>query len=813
MKLKNIFSLVLFLFSFQLYSQNMDDFFEKHKSQSIQKCYLHTDRQFYFLGDTIWFAAYLTDGSTHTPVPGNSNLYVELVNSEGESKLDGIFTMFDGFAQGYLPLHPDVLNDGNFLLRTFNEYTSELGAEYIYSKALKISTRQNIPEPESNAKTNNKPLDININFYPEGGFLLAGAVNQLSFEVSGIGGEEKQITGVILDNNQQEITKFSTRYKGRGKLFFAPQLNTEYVVKLDGFPDKEFILPEIKSDGAKIVATRIDSAFVNLSIVHSSSLSGQTFHVAVLHRGQGLLFIDIGPEKLDKMLRLTNDYFGDGINRVVLLNEQLEPVSERLIFRDNSETVNLDLALNKNEYKTREEIVLHIYGTNKLLEGENAGLSVVAVNNNILNAAGNTQNIKSYLLIDSELKGRVENPADYFVDDDNVPALLKQDLLMLTQGWSNYIWNELEEKQLESNNAAFGLSFKGNVVDRKEEPISDAEVFLRLNTQTQSKLLFANTDEQGKFVFPEVFFSDTAYYQIQANNKRGNKITSATIQLDPLFISPEISGSQLKSLKSFEDIPLSLYNKNYQKEQALKTFSTDKDSRVLKEIEVTGENKQDDGHYRIYNVPNVSLQVTEKDYAYRSVFQFLQGRASGVMISGNRIIIRGVSSFGNAFVEGANDPLFLLDGIPVDKSTVSSMKMSQIDKIEVLKGNEAAMFGSRGSTGVISIFSRSSIAFGPNMNELPAGVYEKITGFSSYRAFYSPQYNGDETETDKPDYRTTLFWKPDVQLINGDALLSFFTCDELAEYTIFVEGITSKGRACLGQTNFVVNSISDLSGE
>ena len=60
-----------------------------------------------------------------------------------------------------------------------------------------------------------------------------------------------------------------------------------------------------------------------------------------------------------------------------------------------------------------------------------------------------------------------------------------------------------------------------------------------------------------------------------------------------------------------------------------------------------------------------------------------------------------------------------------------------------------------------------------------------------------------------PDYRTTLFWKPDVQLVDGQAILSFFTCDNLSEYTIFVEGITSEGRICLGYGEFVVDENSN----
>lgn len=806
MKIAIVSSLFLLLSSMYSFSQSMDEYLETHKAEPIQKIYIHTDKQFYFQGDTLWFAAYLVNGVDHVPVSGNSNLYVELINSKGEISQNGIFTMFDGLAQGFLPINGNLLPEGNYMLRSFNDYLRNFGEDYFFCENLKISNPKNNTEPESKGESALKQDNVNIDFFPEGGFLLAGKVNQLAFLVSGLADQNKGVSGKILDSSGQELVRFTSLHKGMGKLFFAPELNVEYTVKLDNFPDKQWKLPKIQNDGAKIVATLIDSAYVNLSIVHGNTV-GQNFHIAVLHRGQGLAFINMDADNLDKMIRLSNDYFGEGVNRVVLLNQDFEPVSERLIFRDKSESVDLKLDLNKTAFKTREEVVLHIRGSEKLVYGENAGLSVLAVNNNVLNVKGSSQNIKSYLLIDSELKGQVPDPADFFADSEKVSARLKQDLLMLTQGWSNYIWNDLENKELETDSTGYGLTFKGKLLnDKKNRVIPNSDVFLRLKTKTQSSLLFTVTDGLGNFTFQPVFFSDTAFYAIQGNDNKGQ--LRATVELESLINSPEISPDQLNSLEKFEDIPLSLYHLNYRNEQALNEFFPDRDTRVLDEIEVTGKSaREDDGHYRIYNTPSVSLTVTKQDLAYNSIFQYLQGRASGVRVMGDRIIIHGFSSLGGSGVDTANEPLFILDGIPIDKSAVSTMKMSEIDKVEVLKSNEAAMFGSRGSTGVISIFSKSNGNFGFGMNEFPEGVYERIIGFSPYREFYSPRYNDENIHSQAPDFRTTLYWKPDVQLINGEAILSFFTCDNLSEYTIFVEGITSLGRACIGSIQFVADQV------
>jgi hypothetical protein len=52
---------------------------------SPQKVYLHTDKDSYRSGQTIWFRAYLLDGITNVPVMGMNNLFVDLIDWRGES--------------------------------------------------------------------------------------------------------------------------------------------------------------------------------------------------------------------------------------------------------------------------------------------------------------------------------------------------------------------------------------------------------------------------------------------------------------------------------------------------------------------------------------------------------------------------------------------------------------------------------------------------------------------------------------------------------------------------------------------------------
>ena len=137
--------------------------------------------------------------------------------------------------------------------------------------------------------------------------------------------------------------------------------------------------------------------------------------------------------------------------------------------------------------------------------------------------------------------------------------------------------------------------------------------------------------------------------------------------------------------------------------------------------------------------------------------------------------------------------------------------MHDIDKVEILKGTSAAVYGSRGANGVIAIYTKKGSA--PMIPELDLAkvITKKVVGFSAFREFYSPQYTPENIDSPLLDHRTTLFWSSDISTENGKAEISFFTSDNLAYYWIIIEGITDNGRICLGSAKFAVTGRNENS--
>ena len=423
------------------------------------------------------------------------------------------------------------------------------------------------------------------------------------------------------------------------------------------------------------------------------------------------------------------------------------------------------------------------------------------VNENALNSTGINQNIKSFLLIDSELSGSISSPNQYFIDDKKLSSKAKLNLLMLTNGWKNYIWNKLKTDSINIKiENTLGVNFLGNIKNTNQKKIlSDSDISLGVFTEQSSQLLFANSDFNGNFEFENVQFYDTAFIFLQGKNSK-NK-TRTHLELDQSWLKfPEISEKTIQQLNQFNDIPVSLYRLIYLNEIALKEFYPDRDSKMLKEINVVRNKPEEkDEHFRVYSIPDYSIQLKNSDYSYSSVFSFLAGRVPGVQVNGTHVIIRGPSS-----IMGSNEPLFLLDGIKVNKGMIESMSMFNIDKIEVLKGARTAVFGMQGGNGVISIFTKKGAIYEVNPRAIPGTIVQKIMGFARYREIYLPKYNLYNRNSKVPDFRTTLYWNPKVTLENGKAEVSFFTCDNISRYKVFVEGITESGKICLGSAEFDV---------
>ena len=99
-----------------------------------------------------------------------------------------------------------------------------------------------------------------------------------------------------------------------------------------------------------------------------------------------------------------------------------------------------------------------------------------------------------------------------------------------------------------------------------------------------------------------------------------------------------------------------------------------------------------------------NLNNDDVDFSqYSNMYELIRGRFPGVQVMNGEIIIRGVNS-----INSSSAALIVLDGVPVDNSILSTLPPIQVKNINVLKDVIAAIYGSRGSNGVVLIETKKS---------------------------------------------------------------------------------------------------------
>ena len=113
----------------QHYVRNIADFSRKHPQEKV---YLHMDNRSYYIGDTIWFKAYVMDATTLHPTHTSGVLYVELLNDFGAEIDCKKLEIQDGMCHGEFILKDDY-RTGFYEIRAYTRNMLNFGESYLLS--------------------------------------------------------------------------------------------------------------------------------------------------------------------------------------------------------------------------------------------------------------------------------------------------------------------------------------------------------------------------------------------------------------------------------------------------------------------------------------------------------------------------------------------------------------------------------------------------------------------------------------------------------------------------------------------------------
>ena len=472
-----------------------------------EKVYLHLDNTCYYKGDTIWYKAYVVRADDMTYTDMSRILYVELVSPDGYVvDRQNIILSDKGYSNGNIELK-DSLYSGFYEIRAYTRwmmnfcvtehpyrrkdreqfYNKQMARDFfrqygtVYSRVFPVYERPSEPgsyamkyivgRPKTRLDSEPKKK-LNVQFFPEGGHLVAGTENTVAFEVTNELGEYVDVSGTIGD------IPFKTEHRGRGAVTLTPakgalpDMTFEYEGK-----NWTFSLPKPEKNGCSIrltVGDTVVNAGVRVSGIRSGEVFPQTYYVAVLCRGVLKYFHAVDVDQDGRaMLSIPTKELPTGVNDLLVLSESGALLADRLFFVNNHDydSPSLVVSGSHGDYEAYAPISLQFESASDI-----GHVSISVRDASTDEPTYDTGNILTEFLLSSDLKGFIAGP-DYYFESDDAVHQRALDLLMMVQGWRRYDYEELTSGKALRYTPEKNITVEGAVYNTVDfEPIMDSEI-------------------------------------------------------------------------------------------------------------------------------------------------------------------------------------------------------------------------------------------------------------------------------------------------------------------------------------------------
>ncbi len=361
-----------------------------------------------------------------------------------------------------------------------------------------------------------KTPKFDMKFYPEGGILLEDVPCRVAWEAVNQQLERLNITA-LLEEDGEVIDTLRPYHAGRGLFTFTPKHGCNYRVTYESYDEKfHFKLSEIETEGVRMMVEQDDEA-VSFSTIQRFALP-RMLHLTIFCRGKQVSTIDLNPGQTGRWdTAMSLDDLPEGVNQAVIHDDNGVVYSDRQFFVNKlyeSKGRIMVAGVANRPYRPLEKIRINLLATDpkgRPLQGQT--MSVAVRDAGQLNPSFATGNIMTNLLLESDIKGFVENP-DYYFESDDEHHRQALDLLLMVQGWRRYEWRDVlyPEKAELSYMPEQKMIISGEATVLRENPfkkksklqISCSLINTDLNADADAYYLFkgvVEADSAGRFQF------------------------------------------------------------------------------------------------------------------------------------------------------------------------------------------------------------------------------------------------------------------------------------------------------------------------
>lgn len=621
--------------------------------------------------------------------------------------------------------------------------------------------------------------DFDVKFFPEGGALLSIPHQNVAFKAQGADGFSKEVEGFLFNSKGDTLTNFRSEHNGMGIFTMNPVNNETYyvTVRTNDSITKRFDLPAIEPKGISIAMSHYKQE-IRYEIQKTEATEWPQKLFLLAHtRGKLAILQPINPKRT--FGKMNDSLFTEGITHFMLIDEQGNALSERLIFVPDHKPNQWQITADQPTYGKREKVSLQIAAKDNEGNPVEGTFSVSITDRKSIQPDSLADNILSNLLLTSDLKGYVEDPAYYFLNQD-ARTLRSIDYLMMTHGWRRHkMENVLRTPSLNfTNYIEKGQTISGRIMgffgaNVKKGPICVLAPKYNIIATTE-------TDEKGQFIV-NTSFRDSTTFLVQARTKKG--FAGVDILMDPpqypvaTHKAPYFNGAA-----TFMEDYLMNTRDQYYMEGGMRVYN-------LKEVTVTAKRERPSSK-SIYT-GGINTYTVEEDR--------LQGYGQTAFDAASRLPSVTITNGSEIHIRNNSEPaIIVIDDIVYEDASdiLKDIQVSDMSSISLLRGADAVILGPRASGGAVVITLKDP----RNLPARPAQGIITYTplGYSESVEFYHPTYDTPEKKNaQRSDFRSTVYWNPELRLdAEGKATIEYYTPDSTAPEDIIIEGVDKNGKVC-----------------
>ncbi|SEN08164.1 TonB-dependent Receptor Plug Domain [Bacteroides sp. AR20] len=621
--------------------------------------------------------------------------------------------------------------------------------------------------------------DFDVKFFPEGGALINIPHQNVAFKAQGADGFSKEIEGFLFNSKGDTLTNFRSEHNGMGIFTMNPVNNETYyvTVRTNDSITKRFDLPAIEPKGISIAMSHYKQE-IRYEIQKTEVTEWPQKLFLLAHTRDKLAILQpINPKRT--FGKMNDSLFTEGITHFMLIDEQGNALSERLIFVPDHKPNQWQITTDQPTYGKREKVSLQIAAKDNEGNPVEGTFSVSITDRKSIQPDSLADNILSNLLLTSDLKGYVEDPAFYFLNQD-ARTLRSIDYLMMTHGWRRHkMENVLRTPSLNfTNYIEKGQTISGRIMgffgaNVKKGPICVLAPKYNIIATTE-------TDEKGQFIV-NTSFRDSTTFLVQARTKKG--FAGVDILMDPpqypvaTHKAPYFNGAT-----TFMEDYLMNTRDQYYMEGGMRVYN-------LKEVTVTAKRERPSSK-SIYT-GGINTYTVEEDR--------LQGYGQTAFDAASRLPSVTITNGSEIHIRNNSEPaIIVIDDIVYEDASdiLKDIQVSDMSSISLLRGADAVILGPRASGGAVVITLKDP----RNLPARPAQGIITYTplGYSESVEFYHPTYDTPEKKNaQRSDFRSTVYWNPELRLdAEGKATIEYYTPDSTAPEDIIIEGVDKNGKVC-----------------